>query len=476
VVNPPQAAPVTLDFSKAQPLPPSVTPIFDSNGVLRNIPQDSVAQALAAGGKPAVEMIDPQGVHRYVPQDTVSLAKENGGKLANPGFWDSMADKTAEIVKGQVKSWLSGGGSTSQDSSFQPGFNPFHPIESAGYLVPQPVKDIVNLIKQKKYGAAVGEAIPQISSQAPAILQAGLKPETVAPEAAPTATDIPPSTRPFAAGEDVEWGARNAPQGAAPVVNQSTGAPAAATPGIMGGLKRTVGRVAQAASNVIDPDITGIISPRLANAQRALGRAGGVLNPEPTETAAAAPPVNVLSPEASTTLRAPAPAPITGEATAQVPAISGVQPPRPAATPAEAAAGVRSASTGLVNPADLTKWKGNAAKAVGAQTWDGVPEHTKNQLLTQAFGEGGEFEGKIAPPEVSQAAKAQVAKAVDDAIPPTGGTKVTNMRTKAEVDFYLQRGNVDAAVESFRKNAARSRVSAEEPVGEEMHAPWGRTF
>jgi hypothetical protein len=173
------------------------TPIFAPDGKVRSIPSDAVAAALDAGGKPAVEMIDPHGVHRYVPQDTVSLAKENGGKLANPGFWDSMADKTAEIVKGQVKSWLTGGGSIAQDMPGQPifdasgkaigfkrpegspdpgTFNPFHPIETAGYLVPQPVKDIVNLIKQKKYGAAAGEAIPQIASQAPAILQGALRP------------------------------------------------------------------------------------------------------------------------------------------------------------------------------------------------------------------------------------------------------------------------------------------------------------
>jgi hypothetical protein len=47
---------------------------------------------------------------------------------------------------------------------------------------------------------------------------------------------------------------------------------------------------------------------------------------------------------------------------------------------------------------------------------------------------------------------------VDSIIPPRGATKGANLRARAEADFYLQRGNVEAATEAVRKNAATAGI------------------
>jgi hypothetical protein len=45
---------------------------------------------------------------------------------------------------------------------------------------------------------------------------------------------------------------------------------------------------------------------------------------------------------------------------------------------------------------------------------------------------------------------------IDSVIPPTGATKGLNMKTKAEVDFYVQKGNVDAAKSAIQKATERA--------------------
>jgi hypothetical protein len=52
----------------------------------------------------------------------------------------------------------------------------------------------------------------------------------------------------------------------------------------------------------------------------------------------------------------------------------------------------------------------------------------------------------------------QVNSTVDSIIPPDGATKGANLRARAEADFYLQRGNVEAATEAVRKNAATAGI------------------
>lgn len=56
-------------------------PIYDTDGVLRDIPADKAHEAVANGGKPGVRFQAPDGKVRYVPADQTQDALSNGGKL-----------------------------------------------------------------------------------------------------------------------------------------------------------------------------------------------------------------------------------------------------------------------------------------------------------------------------------------------------------------------------------------------------------
>jgi hypothetical protein len=73
----------------------------------------------------------------------------------------------------------------------------------------------------------------------------------------------------------------------------------------------------------------------------------------------------------------------------------------------------------------------------------------------------------------AKSARAAVNKAVDATIPPTGKTQAANMNTKAEVDFYLQKGDAASALKALWKNAAKAGVA--QPA-EELMSPWGGNF
>jgi hypothetical protein len=70
-------------------------------------------------------------------------------------------------------------------------------------------------------------------------------------------------------------GVESAPGMAKGTIDIASQIPSAAKIGLRG-----VGKIARAGADVIDPDITGIISPRLAHAQRVAGRIGKVLRKE----------------------------------------------------------------------------------------------------------------------------------------------------------------------------------------------------
>jgi hypothetical protein len=126
-----------------------------------------------------------------------------------------------------------------------------------------------------------------------------------------------------------------------------------------------------------------------------------------------------------------------------------------AGTPTEAVStGVKApSSTGSIPGAALTKFKADTAKAMGAASWADVNPRVQQQVLIQAFDKGGEFEGATAPPEVRQAAQQQVRDVIDAAIPPSGKARMLNLHTKAKAEFYIQRGNVDAAKQAIQKGA-----------------------
>ena len=83
----------------------STAPIFAPDGTVRQIPQDSLQDALSAGGKRATLMTDPTGTLRYIPEDQVNAAMQAGGKLyqdpnAPPNTLGDMADVALQGLKG----------------------------------------------------------------------------------------------------------------------------------------------------------------------------------------------------------------------------------------------------------------------------------------------------------------------------------------------------------------------------------------
>lgn len=61
----------------------ATTPMFDPSGIVRQIPADQVAGALANHGKKAVKITDPTGTPRWIPAEQQDAALAAGGKLAD---------------------------------------------------------------------------------------------------------------------------------------------------------------------------------------------------------------------------------------------------------------------------------------------------------------------------------------------------------------------------------------------------------
>jgi hypothetical protein len=82
----------------------STAAIFAPDGTVRQIPQDSLQDALSAGGKRAALMTDPTGTLRYVPEDQVPQAMQSGGKMYQPSgapnTLGDMADVALQGLKG----------------------------------------------------------------------------------------------------------------------------------------------------------------------------------------------------------------------------------------------------------------------------------------------------------------------------------------------------------------------------------------
>jgi len=60
---------------------PATVPIFDPDGVLRDVPYEQMHDAIQAGGKPAVRFQAPDSKIRYVPADQTQDAVKAGGKV-----------------------------------------------------------------------------------------------------------------------------------------------------------------------------------------------------------------------------------------------------------------------------------------------------------------------------------------------------------------------------------------------------------
>lgn len=85
---------------------PATIPVFDPQGVLRDVPQDQFKAAVDSGGKPAVRFQAPDGKTRYVPASMTADAVKAGGKMLpieqqdvqHPGFWQALASDLSGLI------------------------------------------------------------------------------------------------------------------------------------------------------------------------------------------------------------------------------------------------------------------------------------------------------------------------------------------------------------------------------------------
>lgn len=93
---------------------PATAAVFDPQGVLRDVPQSMLADAVKAGGMPAVRFQAPDKSIRYVPANRTQEAQAAGGKILpfeqqdvkHPGFWSTLYGD-AKGIAGGVASTLS---------------------------------------------------------------------------------------------------------------------------------------------------------------------------------------------------------------------------------------------------------------------------------------------------------------------------------------------------------------------------------
>lgn len=92
----------------------SPVPIFDPQGVLRDVPPDQLAAAVKAGGMPAVKFLAPDKSMRFVPANRTQEAYQAGGTIQrfedqdikHPGFWASLIDDARGIAEGSAKTGM----------------------------------------------------------------------------------------------------------------------------------------------------------------------------------------------------------------------------------------------------------------------------------------------------------------------------------------------------------------------------------
>jgi hypothetical protein len=108
---------------------PAQIPVFDPQGVLRDIPEDQLPAAVKAGGMPAVKFKAPDNSVRFVPANRTQEAAQAGGQIQpyeqqdvkHPGFWASLPGDAWNAVKGAVTAGPEGGdmGEFEAESAYQ---------------------------------------------------------------------------------------------------------------------------------------------------------------------------------------------------------------------------------------------------------------------------------------------------------------------------------------------------------------------
>ena len=203
------------------------------------------------------------------------------------------------------------------------------------------------------------------------------------------------------------------------------------------GLRTMAGKAATAVSDVVDPNITGIFSPRLANIQRTLGRVGKALTPQEAAGEATAAPT-----AAETAAGAPKPQP-AAQASQE-------------ATEAQQVPSQDDVAVGLGFPGGAKQ----AQQRMGPQQWQSTYERVTAP-------ESASVSTQATHPESAKPATPEAV--VDQAIPPGP----LNMATKAKVDFYVEKGDVAAAKQAITDAADKLDEKA---TAQEFEQRYGTDF
>lgn len=104
-------------------------PVFDPQGVLRDVPEGQLAAAVKSGGMPAVKFEAPDKSIRFVPATRYQEAYKAGGTILplaeqdvkHPGFWSTLYSDAKEIGKSVLNAGPTAGSGDqiSRDAAYQ---------------------------------------------------------------------------------------------------------------------------------------------------------------------------------------------------------------------------------------------------------------------------------------------------------------------------------------------------------------------
>jgi hypothetical protein len=216
----------------------TIVPIFDPQGVLRDVPQEQMVDAVRSGGMPSVRFHAPDGKIRFVPANQIQDAVKAGGKMLpiaeqdvqHPGFWSTLIDD----AKGLGKSLLNAGPEMATGDQIH---------QDAEYL-----QKLKNEGRSFPYRALMSLTPNGMRESAESGDVGGVAGHTVVPAAA-VASPLAAEASSRLVGS---------------VANTAKSAANAARP--------AAGSALRGLSDLVSPDVTGLWSPRLAHAQRLAGR------------------------------------------------------------------------------------------------------------------------------------------------------------------------------------------------------------
>src|SRR5581483_7133695 len=206
-------------------------------GKLRDVPYELMTQAVKAGGLPAVRFQAPDGKTRFVPANQIQDAVQHGGKMLpivqqdvqHTGFWSALIDDVKSIGTG----------------AYHAAVDPLTDTH----------EDLVRKLHEEQASDAAAENSPERQAHGP------IYRNVTVPAAQLIGVNVPGMEQSAAEG-DVAGVAGHA--AAVPAVMAATEG-AARGMGAIGSLpmRRAAGSGLRTLSDLISPDVTGLVSPRL---------------------------------------------------------------------------------------------------------------------------------------------------------------------------------------------------------------------